>query len=289
MEIVTTNTQDRIILHGQLFESPNKENIIIHIHGMAGDLYINSFYSAMEKNYPENGWSFLTTENRGTHSVTQFNTTDGECINIGNAYERFEDCVYDIQAWIDKAKELGYKRIWLQAHSLAPSKVVYYLKDKGTDDIKGLIFLSPSDNLGESLSKDIVESHYNCLKEAQELQKQGLGSQILKNKLADCYIFSADTYTNMFGENSNNNIFNYRENKPWDIAKEIKIPIIAFTGTKDEAMIAVIDPYRAMQKLESEFVNSPSIETYVYEDGVHDFTGFGEDVTKKILNFIQDK
>jgi hypothetical protein len=289
MEIVTTNTQDGIILHGQLFESSNKENIIIHIHGMSGDLYINSFYPAMEKNYPENGWSFLTTENRGTHSVTQFNTTDGRCVNLGNAYEKFEDCIYDIQAWIDKAKDLGYKKIWIQAHSLAPSKVMYYINEKGAHDIQGLIFLSPSDNIGECLSRDIRESHNSCLKEANELQKQGLGSQILRNKLVDCYLFSAGTYINMFGENSNNNIFNYRENIPWDIAKQIRIPLIAFSGTKDEAMVPVIDPYKAMARLRSEFINSPKIEIHVYENGVHDFTGFGEDITKKVLNFIQSK
>lgn len=289
METITTNTQDGLILHGQLFESDDKENIIIHIHGMSGDLYINSFYSAMGRNYPRNGWSFLATENRGTHSVTQFNTTDGGCVNIGNAYEKFEDCVYDIQAWIDKAKTLGYKKIWLQAHSLGPSKVMYYLKERGTDGIQGLILLSPSDNLGECICEEALNSHLDCLNEAKELKKQAKGKQILKNKLVDCYIFSSDTYINMFGEETNCDIFNYREKKPWPIAKNIDIPIIAFTGTKDEAMAPVIDPYKAMERLEREFFNSPQKETHVYKDGVHDFTGFGEDITLKVLDFIQNR
>jgi len=54
MNTIETTTSDGLILKGQLFEPINKsETIILHIHGMSGDIYTNSFYPAMQKNYPD--------------------------------------------------------------------------------------------------------------------------------------------------------------------------------------------------------------------------------------------
>lgn len=289
MEILTTNTQDGIILHGQLFEYLEKENIIIHIHGMSGDLYLDSFYPAMEKNYPANGWSFLATENRGTHSVTQFNTTDGRCINIGNAYEKFEDCIYDIQAWIDKVKELGYKRIWLQAHSLGTSKVAYYITNTLNNGVEGLIWLSPSDMLGLVKDSEGSKDHAICFKQAKEFVANGKGERLLDHLLWGCYKLSANTYLNFFSDNANTGIFNYKGDLGWDVVNKIDKPVIAFSGTNDDGIAPVIDAYEGMKRLEGQLINSPRKETHVYENGTHDFTGFGEDITKKVLNFIQSK
>lgn len=289
MQTITTNTKDKLILNGQLFETSNKENIIIHIHGMSGDLYLNSFYPAMQKNYPKNGWSFLSTENRGTHSVTQFNTTDGRCINVGNAYEKFEDCVYDIQAWVDKAKELGYKRIWLQSHSLGPSKVAYFMMNTPKNDIDGLIWLSPTDMLGSVKVPGCIKVHSKCFNQAQEFVNNGEGERILDYQLWDCYMLSANTYLNFFSEDSNTAIFNYKGDLGWKVVNKINVPVIAFTGTDDDGIAPVIDVYKAMGILENQLINSPRKETHVYKDGVHDFTGFGEDITQEVLNFIQKK
>ena len=286
MKTITTTTSDNIIFTGQLFESDNKENIIIHIHGMSGDIYINSFYPAMQTNYPNNGWSFLAAENRGTHSVTQFNTTSGEIVNIGNTYEIFEDSKYDIQAWVDKAKELGYKRIWLQGHSLGPSKLAYYLSQTPNHDIEGLILLSPSDMIG-LVSDD--KGHDIHLKQAQEFVSNNKGEKILDGVLWDCYKLSANTYLNFFGEGNNTDIFNYQRCSKWEVVNKINIPVITFTGTDDLGVSSAPNAHKAMERLESQLVNAPRKKTVVYKDGEHDFEGFAEDITKEVLDFVENK
>lgn len=92
MQLITTTTSDKLRLHGFLSEASESKKIIIHIHGMAGDMYLNSFYPHMYADYPKAGWSFLAAEHRGTHSITEF-VKDGKYVNIGNAYEKFEECV----------------------------------------------------------------------------------------------------------------------------------------------------------------------------------------------------
>ena len=73
--------------------------------------------------------------------------------SYGNALEIFEESVFDIDAWVLFAKNLGYKEIYIQAHSLAPSKVVYYMNQKSHDFIKGLVLISPADMYARPMCK----------------------------------------------------------------------------------------------------------------------------------------
>lgn len=287
MKTIKTTTEDGLIYAGQLFESENKENIIISIHGMAGDIYTNSYYPYMQEEYPKNGYSFLACEHRGTHSVTLFTKEDGTYTNIGNAFEIFEDSQYDIKAWIEKAKELGYKNIWLQGHSLAPSKLAYYIHNHPHEDIEGLIFLSPVDMQGDMLYEDNIELFDELRRESLELQKEGKENQLLSKTVFDCYL-SAKTFLNSWGEGSNIGIFNYYTNKDWDVVNRIDLPVIALTGTKDESL-TILDRQVAMDMLEKELINSPRVKTIVYDGGNHDFKGVGDEVVKDILEFIKQK
>jgi alpha-beta hydrolase superfamily lysophospholipase len=286
MQYITTKTEDGIEFTGMLFEAVKSKKLILHIHGMSGDMYTNSYYPVMHSYYPQNGWSFLIVEHRGTHSITQFNTDNG-IRNIGNSYELFEDCVYDIKSWVKKAQELGYEEIWLQSHSLGPSKVTYYMNMVLDNPIKGLIWLSPSDMIGLVTVPDGKKDHEICIKEALELVNTNKGDQLLSHDLWGEMRLSANTYINFFGEKSNTAIFNYgNETLGWEKVQNIKVPVIAFTGTKDVGIVPVIDAYKSMTLLESNLVNSPRKKTVVYENAEHDFIGFGDKIVYEVINFI---
>ena len=289
MNTIETTTSDGLILKGQLFEPINKsETIILHIHGMSGDIYTNSFYPAMQKNYPEAGVAFLAVEHRGTHSITQFNTTEGKIKNIGNAYEIFEDSALDIEAWVQKISELGYKNLWIQGHSLGPSKILHYIGEKNPTSIAGLILLSPSDMLGLVKDAEGAKDHDVCLPEAQSLVEQGNGEQLLSHDLWGCMRLSANTYVNFFSDNSKTAVFNYwNPASEWKYVESVDIPVIAFTGTKDDGIVPVMDAYKAMELLKAKLKKSPRVKTVVYEGAVHDFTGFGNDVVNEVIEFIK--
>jgi pimeloyl-ACP methyl ester carboxylesterase len=184
MQVITTTTKDKLILNGLLFEPPTKsDTIIINIHGMSGDPYRNSFYPSMFSTYPKNNIAFLSSENRGMQNITQFNNAEGDVLNIGNTFELFEDCVFDIEAWVEKAVQLGYTKIWLQGHSLGPSKIVYYLTNTKQEHVAGLIFLSPSEMVGLVHDEIGKRDHEVLQPEALELVKNGKPDQILSNAL----------------------------------------------------------------------------------------------------------
>lgn len=286
MQYITTKTEDGIEFTGMLFEAVNSNKLILHIHGMSGDMYTNSYYPAMHSYYPQNGWSFLVVEHRGTHSITQFNTDNG-IRNIGNSYEIFEDSIYDIKAWIATAQELGYEEIWLQSHSLGPSKVTYYMNVVQDNPVNGLIWLSPSDMIGLVNDPEGKKDHEICIKEAHELVNSNKGNQLLSHDLWDSMRLSANTYINFFGEQANTAIFNYgNESLGWERVENIKVPVIAFTGTKDDGIVPVMDAHKAMTLLESKLINSPRKKTVVYENADHDFEGFGDKIVNEVINFI---
>lgn len=288
MEIIKGKSTDGITYTGLLSRAANKENLILHIHGMSGDIYFNSFYPFMHEYYPKNGWSFLAVEHRGTHSVTQFDK-NGSSVNLGNAYETFEDCVFDIQGWIDTAKSMGFKNIWLQSHSLGPSKVAYYISQTNSTDIKGLIFLSPSDMVGLVNYPEEVERHKKLLAEAQELVKLGKSDQLLSDQLWGETLLSAKTYISFFGENAKDAIFNFlMPELGFEAVNNINLPVLAFTGTQDDGIVPCMDPYMAMQVLEKELKNSPRIKTIVLKNAEHDFAGFGQNIVEEVIRFLSE-
>lgn len=286
MKIVRTKTSDGFQLSALFSEAKNSKKAIIHIHGMAETPMINNYYQAMHDGYSKAGYSFLVAEHRGTGTATEFNTDDGIKI-VGNAYEKFEDCVFDIQAWIDFISRKGYEEIWIQSHSLGPSKVAYYVNTKKPKNITGLIFLSPADMIGLVHCPDGIKDHKKLLPEAKKLVGQHKGNIILSHKLWGAEILSASTYLNLFGNGAKTAIFNYGEPElGWKVVNKINLPVLAITGTKDDGIVPVVDPYKAMDMLEKELKKSPKVKTLVYKGSEHSFDGFEERIVKDVLNFI---
>jgi len=288
MKIVNTITSDKLHLSGFLSEPKNsKENIIVHIHGMGGDPYTNKWYQSFHDLFPKNDCAFLVGNHRGTGSITMFLKDPDECPNYGNALEIFEDSVEDISAWVQFAKDLGYKNIFIQAHSLAPSKIVYFMNKKNLDFIKGLILISPVDMLGLTLINK--ELHERMLLESKKFINEGKGETLLSEKVDGEYYFSAKTYLNFFGEGSNCNVFCYSDRQhDWSMVNNTKVPVLGVFGTKDAGILPVSNVTNAQNIFKKQFKSSPLVKTVVIEGAEHSFDNHESEVVDSVLQFIQD-
>ncbi len=283
MELVSVKTTDNIELSGLISNSENRENIIIHIHGMASDFYTNSFYYPMHEHYPKNNYAFLATENRGIHIIKSL----GQVKAIGNAYEKFEESIYDIDAWINFATQEGYKNVWLQGHSLGTVKIAYYAANSDNNLLKGLLLLSPSEMIGLVHDADGYQDHKVLYPEALELIKTNQQNNLLSHKLWKVLLLSAQTYLNLFDDNAATGVFNYRLPKEsWKIVENIKVPVLAITGTKDDGIYPVMNPIEAMKLLENKLIKSPKVKTIVYENAEHDFVDFEENIVHDAISFL---
>ena len=147
--IVKVTTQDDYPLHG-LFSEPKvkTESIIIHLHGSAGNFYQSTFYPYLFNLAKDLNIAFLSTNGRGS-DVYDIETGTKY---TGAAIEISEECLFDIDAWIEFVFSKGYKNIILEGHSFGTNKIQYYaLNGKHKSKIKALILLGFTDSYGGQL------------------------------------------------------------------------------------------------------------------------------------------
>ena len=281
-----TQTADGCLFTGQLFQSPKKqsETVVLHIHGMGGNLYFNYFYPEMVRQYTKSGIDLALVEHRGSASVNGiYNAQEDKIVQLGDTYELFEDSLLDINAWVQKLLNLGYNNIILQAHSLGPSKIMhwYFGNQKGKQNIQALILLSPVDViwLGQQ------DANYTkLLKEAKRHVNSGNPDHILSHLLWDEYLLSAATFISLLDKKSSANIFAYHDpnNKVWKKFAEVKIPVFIAAGSED----LFRDVERDLKMLKRALTNSPKVEVKVYKGAEHSFEGFEEELAGDIVRFL---
>ncbi len=286
--ILRATTADGLILSGMLTTPTIPSDIcVVHVHGMSGSTVFNSFYNAMHSRYSGQGIGYLVGENRGANGVTTFPRVDGRTALVGNAFEIFEECVHDVEAWVGCALKLGFRRIILQGHSLGCSKVVFAvsrLKPEQAAVVSGLVLLSPADMLGLVEEPGCQPLHHRLLAEA----KSKRGEELLSELLWGYALLSARTYLNFFSPFSNAAIFNFLNPAyGYEQLKQIGLPVLAMTGTKDDGISPACDPARAMEVLRANLAASSRVETVVFDGADHDFVGFDEAILDKTIPFIK--
>ncbi|MEK9158537.1 MAG: hypothetical protein AAB673_00900, partial [Patescibacteria group bacterium] len=118
--IVQVKTKDDLWLYGLFLEAPKSETVLINVHGTASNFYEEYFIEVLSEKLIEKGASLLSSNNRGASVYDPYQKS-------GAAVEKFEDCVKDIDSWIEFVMRRGYKNVVLSGHSLGTEKVVYYL------------------------------------------------------------------------------------------------------------------------------------------------------------------
>lgn len=147
-EVIDFYAEDGVLLNGYINKCEKKtDKILIQTHGM-----ISNCFKTREKIITQEvekiGIDAICFNNRGHDIASYIKHTDGKKEIAGTAFENAEDGYYDIIGAINYALSLGYKKIYLQGHSLGSIKMLYtYNKMKENNDeklkyIKGLLLLS---------------------------------------------------------------------------------------------------------------------------------------------------
>lgn len=134
-------TEDGLFLQGVFYESDLKDYCIVFIHGMWWNSIENYFAEVLGKEFSQNGYGFIYGHNRWYSHINDIKTSliskdwSNTTKRIGVMYERFEECVFDIDLRIDEAKKLWYNNIVLLWHSLWCNKVIHYLYKKKSNGV----------------------------------------------------------------------------------------------------------------------------------------------------------
>ena len=222
-------TKDNMRLPMVHYSTIEKDICVIFVHGMCQTIIDNYFAIVCGNLLSENNIGFLYSHNRGYSIENDILMKDGTYTRCGCMYEIFEDCVLDIDLAIEKAKELGYKRIILMGHSYGCNKLIYYYYKKHPG-ILGMILASAPDMVGPQLLHQ--KDYSQLIKEAKQNIDNGEPTKLLSNLVEDYMYMSSQTYYNWFNKDSNlDNLPVMGNSNNWYQFESIDIPILTFSGS----------------------------------------------------------
>jgi pimeloyl-ACP methyl ester carboxylesterase len=283
--LVRQPTDDKLLLQGLLHEpESSSQKAILFVHGVTGNFYQDRFLDAMAKQFTNEGYAFLTGNNRGHDFISMIPVaeTKDQYKKIGSAFEKFEDCVHDIKAWIDLLQSRGYQEIYLVGHSLGSSKVAYYLAKASDFRVKKIIFMAPVPIIDIFVSD---KEHPKLLEEANKMIEQGRGEELMQSKVLGWIYMCPQTYLQYGTVGGPMDIFNTKKVNFESPLSKITVPVYAFWGTNDY-LGPLISLKISLEVLKKEASNT-FVETELVEGPGHSFEGFEEEVAQKLLNWIK--
>ena len=283
-ELIRPYSTDGIQLPGLLYTPDIPTNkIVIHIHGMSGNFYEDEFNDNLVRVYTNNGYAFLPFNNRGMNYITEMHKGN-EFVIKGSSYERFEDCVLDIEGIVNWVKERGYNHIVLEGHSYGCNKAIYYYTQKQDESIKMIVLLAPCD-IPKEVENYTGKDYQTYISKAKELIENGK-----EEELIDFCVFingkiSAKTFYTDLLYNRTCDFFRYREREGKSpILNQIEIPVFIPFGDKDECVLTqpIGDVIYYLQN------NLKNCEIKVIKDADHAYTGKYDELEKAIDTYLKE-
>lgn len=291
-ELVKTVTSDGLELAG-FFIDKKSDVAVFHSHGTSGDFYTHKFIETEGKKFSSIGISFLTANNRG-HDVYADIRVDKkdkvEWTQIGGGFEKFEDCLLDIEAWLDFLTKRGVKKVILQAHSLT-QKVLYYQASKKDKRVIGQIHLSPCNDAG-FVSLKIGKKKYDTInRKVKAMIRSGKGNELLPKELYVVCPMSAIAYYGYLTEEGPGNIFPYHNpsSPKWKILEKTKESLLVTYGGDDFFIKSSIQDknIQSVAKLfKAKARSAKSVEAKIIPGSSHSYVGYEEELTTIIYRWV---
>lgn len=286
--LVETITSDGLELKG--FWVDTKSDVaVLHSHGTAGDFYTHKFVEVEAQRLSKMGVSFLTANNRGHDvyaDIRKHVNGKVEWTQIGGGFEKFEECVLDIAAWLDFLTAHGVKRVILQGHSLS-QKSLYYQHIKHDSRVIGQIHLSPQNDAGvmNSILGDARYKEVNAMI-AQKL-KEGKTRELLQPELSAVCAMAVQGYSGYLTEEGTGNLSPYHNpsSSKWKILETTVDPILVVFGSTDVYMKPSVADAAKLWKEKA--TSAKSITVDLVEGAPHSYVGFEKPLVDILQRWIQ--
>lgn len=293
MELIYTTTTDDLRLPGMHYPSDAKDMCVILIHGMSGFILENYFGHVLGETISQQRFGYMYTHNRGYAHINDIRTSekkaDGGYVTkrMGAVYERFAGCIEDIDAWLVKGRELGYKRFVIIGHSLGAPKVVHHYYKRKPTDVVGMVLLSPGDMAGLVRKPEYQPNFEELLEEARANVKDGKPEKLLSGKVWDWYVLSSQTFLDLFEEGGPaDNLPILRNPDAFPELASVSVPVLCVMGEHDDVVIRSLP--EDMELLKSKATAAISFENVIIPGANHGYEGKEEELVQSILTWLKN-
>ncbi len=290
MKVIYFLATDGIKLDGLLYTSENKtEDIILSIHGM-GTNCMKKRETTIAKIANENNIDYFCFNNRGSELVKYTRRyTEGKREKQlgGTSYEDVLEGYEDITGAIIKLKELGYKNIYLQGHSLGCTKIVYTYnelkeeQDDMLDNIKGIILNSLID-IPRALKVYLGDNFYKYLEYAEEKERNNQANEIMPRE-AFIHPISVKTFLRYARDNQEIDFAKFGEDNELEKLNHIDIPLFMRWGNINEM---IIQKAEELVDIVNNLITNPRKDIGYIDGANHSYDGKEEELAKEIMKFI---
>lgn len=284
--LLTVNSYDGVELHGYL-EYGGTDRLIIHFHGLAGNFYGNSFIHAFVRRVPSYGMSFLTANTRAHDGLAEaYVSGSGEVMECGAAHSLLHTTRFDVAAWIECAREMGFKSVVLQAHSAGAIVIADSLFNQPFSDfICGIVFLSPADMVGLQFAIHGEMGLNELLRNARLRVAKGIGLELLPSDVFPGYRFDSYAFLETFEPGGPGDIIDLRFPRRLGRLKELGRPILVlFGGGKEACPVPVL---QAFSTIEIAVGSTMPLTCGLVADAPHSYRGHEDEVVMLVLEWCK--
>ena len=294
MELINFMATDGVNLEGILYKASSNisEKIILSVHGMTSNCFKKRDIEIAKK-ANEKGIDYFAFNNRGSEIVKYIEKeTEGQPAKelAGTAYEDVLEGYEDIVGAIIKLKELGYKNIYLQGHSLGCTKIVYTYNELINNDeteilenIKGVILLSLVD-IPMALKVYLRDNFKQYLDYAEKLEHENKIYEMMPRE-SFIHPISVKSFLRYARDNKDIDFANYGRDNELEKLNNIQVPLFMRWGNDNEMIIQQADELSTM--VNNIITNENKNIDYI--DGAnHSYTGKEKELAEQIVEFVLD-
>ncbi|MCR4330204.1 MAG: alpha/beta hydrolase [Candidatus Roizmanbacteria bacterium] len=283
-------TEDNLRLQGVHYDSGSKNTCVLCIHGMSGNFIENYFASVLGDTLSNQNIGFVYGHNRGYNHINDIvkKEADGKfkTVRIGAMYERFEESINDIDAWLNEVKRLGYKKVVLLGHSLGCNKTIYFYSKKQPKDIAGVVLASPPDMVGLFEKTEYQPNHKELLSEAISNIKDGNPRKLVSGTVWDWYQLSSQTYFDLSETKGLvDNLPVLRSPDKFEELSQINVPILGIMGELDDIAIKTLE--EDMDLIASKAEKCPSFTKEFIKGANHTYDQQEEAFAKVVTDWVK--
>jgi len=289
-ELVRITTKDGLELVG-FFIDKKSDIAVLHFHGTSGDFYTHKFVEVEGEKLAKENISFLTANNRGHDvyaDIRKHKNGKVEWTQIGGGFEKFEDCLLDIDAWIDFLIKRGIKKIILQGHSLS-QKILYYQYVKKNPNVIGQIHLSPQNDDGLMYYALGEKKYQEINKKIKQIIKEGRGNEVLPKEYSPVsYVTSAQMYHGYLTDYGAGTLTPYHnpQSKNWQVLEKTTDPLLVIFGSKDAYMKPSSETAAKLMKEKAKSAKSVTVK--LIKGAIHSYLCYEKELVEIIFDWIKN-
>lgn len=281
-DLVEFPTPDGFLLNGFL-QSPKKaKTCVIYVHGMGGTFYGGSLRPALGRAINAKNVAFFAINTRGHDVIARIrrNKATIKSAVIGVNFERFEDCIQDIQGAINFMRGQGFDRIILSGASTGCQKITFYQYKKNNKSVIGLVLLAPGDDY--NISKKRLGTKFDrTVRLCKNMVGKRLGNDVVPS--LEAYSgFSARRFLSFADpKNAEARLFNF-DGKLREFSR-IRVPVCAIIGSLDDGRVK---PVRVYMKALERKTGSRFFTYSIIRGARHSFIGHEDDAASIVADFV---